>query len=283
MEWSSLFKKTGILFFIAISCCFLQAQKYRIFYDMEYKTDSTSSEYTNKKMILDVDKQRAMFYSYKLYQSDSTIISNEKIGRPTMSKSMDYEFMILKKTAIKQISKIHRILYDIYELQEDYPNFNWKILSETKKINNLTCQKATLDYKGRTWEAWFTLDLPYSEGPYLFNGLPGLIISINDVKKNYIFNMYGLIKDYHDIYESNQRFKSIKINKDQLEKVHIDYYNDPYKEAKAGKIMMNFKNEKGEKITPNWNELTKYKQEEIKQNNNPIELSDSINFSKLSD
>jgi hypothetical protein len=42
--------------------------------------------------------------------------------------------------------------------------------------------------------------------------------------------------------------------------------------------MMNFKNEKGKKIEPNFNELAKYKQYEIKKNNNSIELSESLKY-----
>lgn len=254
----------------------IYAQKYRVYYDMNYKNDSLTNEYRNKKMILDLNNERKLFYSYELYRSDSTLISNEKLGKPTMSKSMDYEFMIIRKS--KQISKIYRVFYDIYELQEELLTFNWQILPETKKINNLICQKATLEYKGRNWEAWFTLEIPYNEGPYIFNGLPGLIISMYDTKKDYIFSMAGLTKDYKEIYENDKGFKSIKINKKQFEKIYNDYYNDPYKEVKAGKIMMNFKNEKGEKVTPNWNELTKYKQEDIKSHNNPIELSDAVRY-----
>ena len=68
-----------------------------------------------------------------------------------------------------------------------------------------------------------------------------------DTNKNYIFNFSGLSKDYLDIYKDREQFKSIKVNKSQFDKIRIDYYNDPYKEVKAGKIMMNFKNEKGEK------------------------------------
>lgn len=278
MEWMTLFKRYIFLFVFTISFGILHAQKYRVYYDMDYKQDSLSSEYKNKKMILDVNNNMKRFYSYKLYRSDSTVISNNKFGKPTMSTSLDYEFMVLKKDNPNQISKIYRIFFDIYELSDEPEIFKWKILSETKKINKLTCQLATLDYKGRKWEAWFTSELPYNEGPYIFNGLPGLIISMYDTKKNYIFNMSGLTKDYQDIYQDDKRFKSININKSQLNKVYMDYYNDPYKEAKAGKIKINFENEKGEKIIPNWNEITKYKQEEIKQNNNPIELSDSLNF-----
>ncbi len=278
MEWMKFFKKFIFLAIITMFVNLIYSQKFRVHYEMDYKPDSLQDHYVKKSMILDVNDNINRFYSYQLYRSDSTLIANEKTGKMTMSKSMDYEFMVIKKPLLKENIKIYRILYDTYELKEDQPILDWKILSDKKTLNNLICQKATLEFKGRQWEAWFSTELPYSEGPYIFNGLPGLIISMYDTNKNYIFNFSGLSKDYLDVYKDRGQFKSIKINKSQFDKIRIDYYNDPYKEVKAGKIMMNFKNEKGEKIKPNFNELAKYKQYEIKKNNNSIELSESLKY-----
>ena len=278
MEWMRFFKKFIFLAVITMFFNLIYSQKFRVHYEMDYKPDSLQDQYVKKNMILDVNDNVNRFYSYQLYRSDSTLIANEKTGKMTMSKSMDYEFMVIKKPLLKENIKFYRILYDTYELKQDQPIFDWKILSEKKTLNNLICQKATLEFKGRQWEAWFSTELPYSEGPYIFNGLPGLIISMYDTNKNYIFNFSGLSKDYLDVYKDRGQFKSIKINKSQFDKIRIDYYNDPYKEVKAGKIMMNFKNEKGEKIEPNFNELAKYKQYEIKKNNNSIELSESLKY-----
>ncbi|WP_449401469.1 hypothetical protein [Chryseobacterium wanjuense] len=41
---------------------------------------------------------------------------------------------------------------------------------------------------------------------------------------------------------------------------------------------MKFVDESGKEITPNYNELTKAKQEIIRKNNNPIELSEAIRY-----
>lgn len=275
MEWTRTFKLFISIIF-SITSAVSYAQNYRVFYDMKYKTDSLSNEYVDKVMILDVNEHTTRFYSYKLYQSDSTLIANEKQNLITMSKSMDYDFMVVGQD--NKISKYHRILYDIYELQENQTELNWHISKDTKKIKNFTAQKATLDYQGRKWEAWFARELPYAEGPYVFGQLPGLIIYMSDLDQNYIFSMTEISPHYHNIYTEGDLPKTIKVNSEQLRKVYLDYYNDPYKEAKAGRIMINFKNEKGERITPNWNELTKYRQQEIKKNNNPLELSNAIAY-----
>lgn len=278
MEFMKLFKNTAVFCFLLLFCL-NSAQKYRVFYTMDYRIDSTSSEMLKKNMILDVNNQMSKFYSYTIHQSDSTSISNEKLGKKTFSKSVDYDFMAIKIIETQQVKKIYRILNDLFEIDEKLPKFNWKISEETKMIDNLKCQKATLFYKGRNWIAWFSLEIPFNEGPYVFNGLPGLIVLMQDNKSNYNFTMVGLKKDYDAKYTNPiNALKTIKVDKTQLDKLFIDYYYDPYKEVKAGKVKMNFKNEKGEKVEPNFNEITQYKQSLIKTFNNPIELSEIIKY-----
>ena len=75
--------------------------------------------------------------------------------------------------------------------------FNWQDLNETKNIGDYTCNKAifketyketdlTVDgnlekvEKERETIAWYTMEIPINNGPSNYNGLPGLILEIND-------------------------------------------------------------------------------------------------------
>ncbi len=79
---------------------------------------------------------------------------------------------------------------------------DWKLGSETKKIGNYTCYKATYTIKPQPREdkntsgtthmfdalndketvvtAWYTPEIPVSNGPGSYWGLPGLILEVND-------------------------------------------------------------------------------------------------------
>ncbi len=70
-----------------------------------------------------------------------------------------------------------------YLIKENMPKFNWKIENQKKKINGYECQKASVFHKGRTYEAWFTTQIPISDGPWKFHGLPGLILEVRDSEK----------------------------------------------------------------------------------------------------
>jgi len=56
----------------------------------------------------------------------------------------------------------------------------WKIEADTAKIGGFKCQKATTNFKGNAYTAWFTSEIPAAFGPWKFNGLPGLILQCQD-------------------------------------------------------------------------------------------------------
>jgi len=69
--------------------------------------------------------------------------------------------------------------------QEDQTKIDWKIEEKTKSINNFLCRKATTTYKGNSYTAWFSADIPIPFGPWKFHGLPGLILEAYDDSKFY--------------------------------------------------------------------------------------------------
>lgn len=74
-----------------------------------------------------------------------------------------------------------------YLVQEKLPKLKWKIENQRKKISNFNCQKAVAYFRGRTYTAWFTLEIPVSSGPWKLQGLPGMIIEAHDDKNEIWF------------------------------------------------------------------------------------------------
>lgn len=264
---------TLILFFtINISI----AQNIRVAYNVKIKPDSTHTATKESIMFLDIyGTNSSRFYAENLYKSDS--IRNS--GANPQSFSINFNNAVVKNN--NTLKKYYRLLVDVYEVTTEIPQLEWKIVSDKKRIGEYECQQATLKYKNRQWTAWFTQDISISEGPFLFKGLPGLIVWMYDDKGNYDFFLNKLSKKFFDPYDgvNFRNHNIVKVNADQLNKIYLNNYLDPYKEAKMGKIKMNFVDEKGNEIkNVNWNELARNKQGEIKRNNNPIELADAINY-----
>ena len=86
---------------------------------------------------------------------------------------------------------------------ENLNEIKWKMSGESKKIGQYTCYKATYEkqvqekvFSFGSWNnnksagrlknvevvAWFTPEIPVSSGPSWYQGLPGLILEVNDDK-----------------------------------------------------------------------------------------------------
>ena len=70
---------------------------------------------------------------------------------------------------------------------------NWQLIPDsTTTIIGYRCLLAKALFKGRTWYAWYSEDIPISEGPWKISGLPGLVLLAYDQNKQYIFNAIGM-------------------------------------------------------------------------------------------
>ncbi len=66
-----------------------------------------------------------------------------------------------------------------YYIKESGLNlFEWSIHKETQEILGYSCLKASACFRGRTYIAWFTTDLPFKAAPWKFHGLPGVILKV---------------------------------------------------------------------------------------------------------
>jgi GLPGLI family protein len=85
---------------------------------------------------------------------------------------------VFKNYANSKFYSKHAIAYKYFIVKDSLNIFNWNILDKTKEILGYICQLATMEYRGRNYKAWFAADLPVG-GPWKFDGLPGMILSIN--------------------------------------------------------------------------------------------------------
>ncbi|MCM1373256.1 MAG: GLPGLI family protein [Bacteroides sp.] len=68
----------------------------------------------------------------------------------------------------------------------------WLLHGECQNILGYRCQRATCNWRGRTFEAWFAIDIPVRLGPWIFGGLPGLILKLNDTNNIYTWEAVSL-------------------------------------------------------------------------------------------
>ena len=75
---------------------------------------------------------------------------------------------------------------------EPLGEIKWEIADSTKNVLGYECGMATANYHGRDWTAWFTPEIPISEGPWKLTGLPGLILEATESTGQHSFIANGL-------------------------------------------------------------------------------------------
>lgn len=93
-----------------------------------------------------------------------------------------------------------------YHIKENL-KLNWLIHNDTISISNIKCQKASLEFRGRNYIAWFSTEhnLPY--GPFKFYGLPGIIVLIEDSLKEVSFMLKAIKFNSNDVSSFFNEFK----------------------------------------------------------------------------
>ena len=184
---------------------------YVVMYELRFKQDSTNLNWQRvEEHILSIGKENniSSFRSYSSYRQDmelkkagdngtsSELIETGHIGQLYKGISPSaFQFNIFKDYNKRVITTYdHIYLQGGYEYEEPFDSFNWQITSETDTIHNYICQKAICDFGGRIWEAWFTMEIPISDGPYKFCGLPGLILNIADTRNHYSWKFLSIEK-----------------------------------------------------------------------------------------
>lgn len=254
----------------------LPAQNLTIFYELTNHASYGDKKETRKQnYILDVIDGKSIFRTEMRRRSDS-LLANGKFGMGYNANSQ-YELYLIKKIKESIVQKVYvsPLSRDRFFIS-DFKQLDWEISTETAKIGEYNCQKAQVEYGGRNWTACFTKDIPISEGPYLFNGLPGLIIQIKDDTSDYDFKLTQLRKNNNNsLYEVNG---GKQITWKQYNSLLLDYFNAPMNMvALGGKKVVTDDGAGGYKPV-NERELTQKIQENLIKNNNPIELDHKVNY-----
>jgi GLPGLI family protein len=136
----------------------------------------------------------------------------------------EYVKDLTKKTLTEYACMPHGMTKHNCKSVEPLPSQNWKTENGTLTVAGYNCRKATCDFRGRHYTAWYTTDIPAGNGPWKFGGLPGLILKVYDKDKLYTFectkiekfgNKYPvkLFKKYSS-YPEMDRVKLLAFQKD---------------------------------------------------------------------
>lgn len=200
--------------------------------------------YTPK--IINIDLGRLVVSDDYSYYS-STIVKKERkgdlkedetIGVDNIEDKLSEIIINRKEKVLTERMEENFFLKKKYAITENLPKMIWKLTNDSKTIKNYACKKATTTFRGRTYEVWYTEKIPISIGPWKFNGLPGLILSVQDKEGIYKWEVksisYPYVKtkvDLNTLIVENNKFKKITLK--DFDKLRIDAIKSKIQTVKA--------------------------------------------------
>ena len=171
-------------------------------YKLTYQQDSTDNkDLRMENMVLLIGQKKSYFISYNNMIWDKRYreaVKNNKVQELFNSQdqppSSRFRYRIYKNYPKGKITTTDHLPGNHFRYEEPMNQLSWEITNHKKTILGYEAQKATTYYGGRTWVAWFTTEIEFSEGPYKFHGLPGLILEISDTRQHYLFEIESIQK-----------------------------------------------------------------------------------------
>jgi GLPGLI family protein len=188
----------SLYFAFLLTAVFAQDQKgILISYTLDFKPSKTkayrskaiSSLYIAENKSIYMDEKTPKIWNLEHLSGTEKAGARLQIGLPTFS------YLVL--TEGEKTMEIEEQLGGSYVgyAEESISPGSWKIHEDTLSVAGMLTYKATCTLKNRNWTAWFSPEVPLSEGPYKFRGLPGLILQLSSDDADFHFKIRSIEKD----------------------------------------------------------------------------------------
>lgn len=265
----------NILLFCLLLPSLYYSQDFRFTYNYKFVADTLEKDTVSEELVvLDFNKKEkhSVFTGLKHIISDSAMrVQAERGVMAFPDPSMKVRYVIEKSSDGPLYFYSHNHAPDAVMKVKEQRALIWKISDEKRNLMGYNTQKATATFGGRQWTAWFTAEIPISDGPYKFHGLPGLILEVSDHTNTHTFSIVSIQKNKsHYLVLNDPTYKAAKsITLEEYEKISQESPLERFKKkAFTGDIIFNTDEEKQGFLK---SMDAKIKESKI-HDNNPIEL-----------
>ncbi|WP_159947047.1 GLPGLI family protein [Polaribacter septentrionalilitoris] len=207
--------------------------------EMKQQLQARLQKMNQKTYILDFDKYESVYKQDVALGAPRTKVGGAQIKMISLGGGSST--VLYKNIKEKRYAKQTEIQGKRFLIKDEINKQDWVMSSETKNIGKYTCYKATytkeveskkatfVDGKSEikttkenvTTTAWYTPEIPLSNGPDNYQGLPGLILEINDGKNTIVCTEIIINPSEKIVIEEPKKGKVVnqkKFNKIQEEK-----------------------------------------------------------------
>ena len=215
--------------------------------DLNIEEGDENSE-LKKQLHEQLKKQFQREYTLEFNREESIYKQVQELNKPmppsnsgiqiTISEGSD---LLYKNVKDNRYANQTELMGKVFTIKDSLKTKDWELVNETKNIGNYTCFKAqfTEEYetqtlteqgkiekirKKRTTVAWYTPQIPISNGPQDFHGLPGLILEINDGELTLICSK--IVINPEQAVEINEPDKGKVVSQEEFDKIEEKKNNE---------------------------------------------------------
>jgi len=215
---------------------------------VDIKIDSTQvNNEMHAQMMEMMKKQFQKTFKLTFNKEASTYKQEEELEKPQAAMGGEFQVVIVgsgggsdvlyKNTKDQSYTDQKDTMGKIFLVKDDIEKIDWKLEADTKYIGEYQCYKATYtkqvevfndsafssdsddekededkepEMEERTVTAWYTPQIPVSNGPSMYQGLPGLILEIHDGKLTVICSK--IVLNPEDKVEITEPTKGKEVN-----------------------------------------------------------------------
>jgi len=174
----------NILYYVALLFCFAtNAQTIEVHYQIQIDLSGGKSQPNLQQYHLTNSQgkslQKKFLEKHSSENRDGSTSRFVKVGNDTT--------FIYKNFSTDRLISEERIFTKAFVVEDNLQLFKWTIEADTLTVLSQKCRKASTKFRGREYIAYFAEDIPIPDGPYKFNGLPGLILKVLMVNSESVF------------------------------------------------------------------------------------------------
>lgn len=176
--------------------CLLKSQTLSVQYNAMVK-NSFSNKYYDFPATLESDskkKVKVYYVNFGIKEDSKSIADN--VGVIVSKKKFKYQFYT--SPSIKPLIS-DNIEGKQYLLQDDFSEFKWKLINETKTKGKILLHKAIANFRGRNYIIWYDKNIKTYYGPWKFNNLPGLVYEASDDTESFKWELISFKASKNEI------------------------------------------------------------------------------------
>jgi len=228
---------------------------YKTMRNIDIKIDSSKmNTEMHAKMMEMMKKQFQKTYTLNFNKEASIYKEDVSLDKPQTAMGGDFQVVMVgngggmdvlyKNTKTNRYSDQKDTMGKIFLVKDSIENIEWNLESETKYIGEYPCYKATFtkqvevrnmsfssadsettnddkeeepEMEERIVTAWYTPQIPVSNGPAKYQGLPGLILEVHDGKLTIICSK--IVLNPEDIVEIKEPEKGKEVSEKEYDEI----------------------------------------------------------------